>query len=75
LGCRLDIIFQALYGLIKVNKFSLATSELNKDDKGQVQVNTECHNIVLWGGSEDLSEKYIHKGFLEYIRENKNQKL
>jgi single-strand DNA-binding protein len=56
--------------LIKVNKFSLATSALTKDDKGQVQVNTEWHNIVLWGGLEDLSEKYINKGLLEYIREN-----
>jgi single-strand DNA-binding protein len=62
-----DPVVQVLEGMVKVAKFSLATSESYKDDKGQVQVNTEWHNIVLWRGLADLSEKYIHKGSLVYI--------
>jgi single-strand DNA-binding protein len=62
-----DPVVQVLEGMVKVAKFSLATSESYKDDKGQVQVNTEWHSIVLWRGLADLSEKYIHKGSLVYI--------
>jgi single-strand DNA-binding protein len=53
--------------MVKVAKFSLATSGTFKDDKRQVQVKTEWHNIVLWRGLADLSEKYVHKGSLVYI--------
>ena len=59
-----DPVVQVLEGMIK---FTLATSESYKDDKGQVQVNTEWHNIVLWRGLAELSEKYVHKGSLVYI--------
>jgi single-strand DNA-binding protein len=58
---------QTLQENIKVAKFSLATSESHKDDKGQAHTSTEWHNIVLWRGLAELTEKYLKKGSLVYI--------
>jgi single-strand DNA-binding protein len=63
---------QTLEGNIKVAKFSLATSESYKDDKGQTHSHTEWHSIVLWRGLAELAEKYTRKGSLVYI-EGKNK--
>jgi len=52
---------------IKVAKFSLATSETFKDDKGQRHTITDWHNIVLWRGLADLAQNFLHKGSLVYI--------
>lgn len=52
---------------IKVAKFSLATSETYKDDKGQKHTITDWHNIVLWRGLADLAQNFLHKGSLAYI--------
>lgn len=52
---------------IKVAKFSLATSETFKDDKGQRHTTTDWHNIVLWRGLADLAQNFLHKGSLVYI--------
>ena len=56
-----------LEGKIKVSKFSLATSESFKDEKGQKHTSTEWHSIVLWRGLAELAEKYFRKGSLIYI--------
>jgi single-strand DNA-binding protein len=58
---------QQLEGNLNVAKFSLATTESYKDDKGQLQSNTEWHTIVLWRGLADLAHKYLQKGSLVYI--------
>ncbi len=58
---------QSLEKNIKVAKFSLATTETFKDDNGQLQSVTDWHNIVLWRGLADLTEKYCHKGSLVYV--------
>lgn len=63
---------QTLEGNIKVAKFSLATTESYRDDKGQTHSNTEWHNIVVWRGLADLAEKYMRKGSTIYI-EGKNR--
>lgn len=63
---------QTLNGNIKVAKFSLATTESYKDDKGQTHTQTEWHSVVLWRGLADLAEKYLHKGSTVYI-EGKNK--
>jgi single-strand DNA-binding protein len=63
---------QTLEGNIKVAKFSLATTESFKDDKGQTHNNTEWHSIVVWRGLADLAEKYMRKGSSVYI-EGKNR--
>jgi single-strand DNA-binding protein len=63
---------QTLEGNIKVAKFSLATTESYKDDKGQTHTQTEWHNIVLWRGLADLAEKYLKKGNMIHL-EGKNR--
>jgi len=51
-----------------VASFSLATSETYKDKtSGERKTNTEWHNIVLWRGLAEVSEKYLHKGDQVYI--------
>ncbi len=62
-----DPEIQVLEGAIKVAKFSLATTETYKDDKGQLHSNTEWHTIILWRGLADLTEKYLVKGSLVYV--------
>ena len=63
---------QTLDKNIKVAKFSLATTESFKDDKGQIHTLTDGHSIVLWRGLAELAEKYLHKGSTIYI-EGKNK--
>jgi single-strand DNA-binding protein len=50
-------------------KFSLATTETYKDNKGQTQSLTEWHSIILWRGLADLAEKYLRKGTTVYLVE------
>ena len=45
----------------KVAKFSLATSETRKKNNEKV-TETTWHNIVFFGASCDVLEKYVHKG-------------
>ncbi len=51
----------------KVAKFSLATTETWKDQKGEKQEATEWHNIVVWGKTADVVEKYLKKGDKVYV--------
>jgi single-strand DNA-binding protein len=46
----------------KLAKFSLATNETYKDAKGEKVVDTQWHNIVAWGKTADIIEKYVSKG-------------
>lgn len=54
---------------VKVANFTLATTEKGYTAKNGTQVpeRTEWHNIVLWRGLADVSEKYLHKGDKVYI--------
>lgn len=56
-----------LEGHIGVAKFPMATTETYKDKSGKLISETEWHNIVLWRGLAELSEKYLHKGSLIYV--------
>ena len=56
-----------LDGNINVAKFTLATSESYKDEKGETHTTTEWHNIVMWRTMADLAVKYLQKGSLVYI--------
>lgn len=49
----------------KVTKFTLATDQNWKDDKGEKQKETEWHNIELWG--HDNLVPHIKKGGLVSI--------
>ena len=46
----------------KVVRFSLATNETYKDGKGEKQQVTDWHNIVAWGKTAEIIEKYAYKG-------------
>ncbi|MCI5058544.1 MAG: single-stranded DNA-binding protein [Flavobacteriales bacterium] len=51
-----------------VANFPLATSERYKDrNTGERVTQTEWHNIVLWRGLAEISEKYLKKGNQVYI--------
>ena len=52
---------------VPVANFTLATNSTWKDKDGSKQEHTEWHNIVLWRGLAELSEKYLHKGDKVYI--------
>jgi len=46
----------------KMARFSLATSETYKNDKGEKVTDTQWHNIIIWGGLAEVAEKYLKKG-------------
>ncbi|MBL4747102.1 MAG: single-stranded DNA-binding protein [Flavobacteriaceae bacterium] len=46
----------------KIAKFSLATNESYKDSEGQKQTITDWHNIIAWGKTADIIEKFLTKG-------------
>jgi single-strand DNA-binding protein len=43
-------------------KFSFATSSYYKDKDGERVEETQWHNIVAWGGTATIAEKYLKKG-------------
>jgi single-strand DNA-binding protein len=45
-----------------VANFSIATSEKFKDKNGTVQERTDWHNIVAYGKTAEIIEKYVVKG-------------
>lgn len=51
-----------LEGNAKVATFSLATTERYKDRNGNMQENTEWHNLVAWRNLADITENYVKKG-------------
>ena len=46
----------------KVARISLATNENYKNANGEKQSNTEWHNLVAWGKTASIVEKYVTKG-------------
>jgi len=53
----------------KVAKMTIATTEKGYKLKSGKEVpdRTEWHNIMLWGGLAEVSEKFIKKGMQVYI--------
>ncbi len=47
----------------KVARFSLATNEFYKDDKGEKQTETNWHTVVDWGKTAEIIEKQIQAYF------------
>ncbi|MEP5254361.1 MAG: single-stranded DNA-binding protein [Winogradskyella arenosi] len=43
-------------------KFTLATNESYKNAKGEKVVDTQWHNVVAWGKTAEILEKYVTKG-------------
>lgn len=50
-----------------VASLSLATSEVYKNKNGERITQTEWHNVVLWRGLAEITEKYVKKGMQLYI--------
>lgn len=46
----------------KLAKMSLATNEYYTDSKGEKIEKTQWHNVVAWGKTAELAEKYLQKG-------------
>ncbi len=46
----------------KMAKISLATTETYKDKQGEKVNITAWHNLVIWGKTAEIAEKYTHKG-------------
>ncbi|MDG1046266.1 MAG: single-stranded DNA-binding protein [Bacteroidia bacterium] len=46
----------------KVAKFTLATNEIYKNQKGEKVQDTQWHNIVAWGKTASLMEELLTKG-------------
>ena len=46
----------------KVARFSLATNEFYKNDKGEKTQTTDWHTVVAWGKTAEIIERYAGKG-------------
>ena len=43
-------------------KFTIATNESYKNNKGEKVTDTQWHNVVAWGKTAEIIEKYLTKG-------------
>jgi single-strand DNA-binding protein len=46
----------------KLAKFSIATNETYKNQKGERISETQWHNVIAWGKTADLVERFVKKG-------------
>ena len=46
----------------KVTRLSLATNDEYKNAKGEKVKDTVWHNLVMWGKTATIAEKYLEKG-------------
>lgn len=46
----------------KVAKIALATNESYTNTKGEKVTETQWHNLVAWGKTAEIAEKYLNKG-------------
>lgn len=46
----------------KIAKFSIATNESYKNEKGEKVEDTQWHNLVAWNKTAEIAEKYLKKG-------------
>ncbi len=52
----------SLEGDNKLVKFSMATNETYKNNKGEKVTDTQWHQIITWGKTADFVENHITKG-------------
>ncbi len=43
-------------------RFSIATNEVYRNNKGEKVTETQWHNIVAWGKVAEIAEKFLQKG-------------
>ena len=46
----------------KMARFSIATNESYKNNDGKKVEETQWHNVVAWGKTAEIVEKYLKKG-------------
>lgn len=46
----------------KLAKLRLATNESYKNDKGEKITETQWHQLIMWGHTAEVAEKYLKKG-------------
>lgn len=46
----------------KLAKFSIATNDTYKNQKGERVTDTQWHNVVAWGKAAEIIESYVTKG-------------
>lgn len=46
----------------RMARFSIATNEKFTNAKGEQVESTQWHNVVAWGKTADIAEKFLHKG-------------
>lgn len=46
----------------KLAKFSLATNDSYKNAQGEKVSQTDWHNLIAWGKTAEIVEKYVAKG-------------
>lgn len=46
----------------KLAKFTIATNEIYKNQKGEKVTDTQWHNVVAWGKTAEIVERYLTKG-------------
>ena len=46
----------------KLAKMSIATNESYKNAKGEFVKETQWHNLIAWGKTAEIIEKYLKKG-------------
>lgn len=46
----------------KLAKFSMATNDTYKNNKGEKITETQWHNVIAWGKTADIIESYLTKG-------------
>jgi len=61
---------KTLDGGNKLARLSLATNETYKNSKGEKVTETQWHNVIAWGKTAEIVEKYFTKG-LEVMVEGK----
>jgi single-strand DNA-binding protein len=57
-----DPVLRTLTNGKKVAQFQVATNNRYLDNNGNKVTNTQWHNIVAWGKTAEIVEKYINKG-------------
>lgn len=43
-------------------RFSIATTDTYKNEKGERMTETQWHNVIAWGSPARIIEKYVKKG-------------
>ena len=46
----------------KKAKFTIATNDTYKTDGGEKVTDTQWHNVIAWGSTAEIIEKYVTKG-------------